>query len=96
MSNAVHYIKGFQRLRHYGLLANRVRQAKLGLCRVLLQQPVSPTLPVPPDRKAPPAPDRPAAICPACQRGQMSWVETLRRQPDLFARWMQPLGWDTS
>ena len=38
---------GFQRLRHYGLLANRVRQAKLRLCRVLLQ-PVSATLPVPP------------------------------------------------
>jgi hypothetical protein len=87
---------GFQRLRHDGLLANRVRQAKLGLCRVLLQPPVSTALPVPPDRKAPPAPDQPAAICPACQRGQMSWVETLRRQPDLFARWMQPLGWDTS
>jgi putative transposase/transposase-like zinc-binding protein len=87
---------GFQRLRHYGLLANRVRQAKLGLCRVLLQQPVSPTLPGPPDRTAPPAPDQPAALCPACQRGQMSWVETLRRQPDLCARWMRPLGWDTS
>ena len=34
---------GFQRLRQYGLLANRGRQAKLRLCRVLLQQPVSPT-----------------------------------------------------
>ena len=87
---------GFQRLRHYGWLANRVRQAKLGRCRVLLQQPASPTLPVPPASKAPPAPDQPAALCPACQRGQMSWVETLRRQPDLFARWMQPPGWDTS
>ena len=40
---------GFQRLRHYGLLANRVRQAKLRRCRVLLQPPVSATLPVPPD-----------------------------------------------
>ena len=39
---------GCQRLRHYGWLANRVRQTKLGRCRVLLQQPVSPTLPVPP------------------------------------------------
>jgi hypothetical protein len=87
---------GFQRLRHYGLLANRGRQAKLGRCRALLQQPVSPTLPVPPDSKVPPAPDQPAALCPACQRGRMSWVETLRRQPDLFARWMQPPGWDTS
>ena len=87
---------GFQQLRQNGLLANRVRQAKLGRCRVLLQQPVSPTLPVPPDGQAPPAPDQPAARCPACQRGRMSWVETLRRQPDLVARWMQPPGWDTS
>ena len=87
---------GFQRLRHYGLLAHRVRQAKLGRCRVLLQQPASPTLPVPPASKAPPAPDQPTALGPACQRGRMSWVETLRRQPDLFARWMQPPGWDTS
>jgi len=87
---------GFQRLRHYGLLANRGRQAKLERCRVLLQQPVSPTPPVPPDPTAAPALDQPAAVCPACQRGRMCWVQTLRRQPDLFARWMQPPGWDTS
>jgi hypothetical protein len=87
---------GFQRLRHYGLLANRGRQAKLERCRERLQQPVSPTPPVPPDIRVPPAPDQPVAVCPACQRGRMSWVETLRRQPDLFARWMQPPGWDTS
>jgi len=87
---------GFQRLRHYGLLANRGRQAKLKLCRVLLQQPKSAARPVPPDTQAPPAPDQPVAVCPACQRGRMSWVETLRRQPDLFDRWMQPPGEDTS
>src|SRR5262245_55897601 len=81
---------------HYGLLANRGRQAKLKLCRVLLQQPKSAARPVPPDTQAPPAPDQPAAVCPACQRGRMSWVETLRRQPDLFDRWMQPPGEDTS
>ena len=87
---------GFQRLRHFGLLANRGRQAKLRLCRVLLQQPVSPTPPVSPHTTAASAPDQPAVVCPACQRGQMSWVETLRRQPDLVARWMLPPGWDTS
>jgi hypothetical protein len=87
---------GFQRLRHYGLLANRVRQAKLGVCRMLLQQPSSATPPVPPASKAAPAQDQPAAVCPACQRGRMSWVETLRFQPALFAQWMQPPGWDTS
>src|SRR4029450_9435924 len=60
---------GFQRLRHYGLLANRGRQAKLERCRVLLQQPVGPMPPVPPDTQAPPAPDQPAAGGPGGQRG---------------------------
>ena len=87
---------GFQRIRHYGLLANRVRQAKLGVCRVLLQQQVSAPPAVLPDTKAAPVPEEAGAVCPACQRGRMCWVETLRRQSDLFARWMQPLGWDTS
>jgi hypothetical protein len=87
---------GFQRLRHYGLLANRGRQAKLERCRVLLQQPVSPTPPVPPDTTAAPAPDQPAVVCPACQRGRMCWVQTLPLQPELFTSWMQPPRWDTS
>jgi len=87
---------GFQRLRHYGLLANRGRQAKLERCRVLLQPPVSPPPSVSPDTTAAPAPDQPAPVCPACQHGRMCWVQTLRRQPDLCARWMQPPGWDTS
>jgi hypothetical protein len=87
---------GFQRLRQYGLLANRGRQAKLERCRVLLQQPVSPLPPVSPGPTAAPAPDQPAPVCPACQRGWMCWLQPLRRQPDLFARWMQPPGWDTS
>ena len=87
---------GFQRIRHYGLLANRVRQAKLGVCRVLLQQQVSAPPAVPPDTKAAPVQEVAGAVWPACQRGRMCWVETLRRQSDLFARWMQPPGWDTS
>jgi hypothetical protein len=87
---------GFQRLRHYGLLANRVRQAKLGVCRVVLQQQVSAPSLEPPDPKTAPAPEGPEAVCPACQRGRMSWVETLRPQPALYTRWMQPPGWDTS
>jgi hypothetical protein len=87
---------GFQRIRHYGLLANRVRQAKLGVCRVLLQQQVSAPPAVPPDTKAAPVQEEAGAVCPACQRGRMFWVETLRRQSDLFARWRQPPGWDTA
>jgi hypothetical protein len=87
---------GFQRRRHYGRLANRGRQAKLRLCRVLLQQPVRPIPPGSPTTTAASAPDQPAAVWPACQRGRMSWVETRRRQPDLCARWRLPPGWDTS
>jgi Putative transposase/Transposase zinc-binding domain len=87
---------GFQRLRHYGVLANRGRQAKLGVCRVFLQQQMSAPPLVPPDTKAAPVQEDAGAVCPACQRGQMGWVQTLRRQPELFARWMQPPGWDTS
>jgi hypothetical protein len=86
---------GFQRLRQYGLLANRVRQAKLGVCRVLLQQQASAPPPVPTAPPVVPAPDQPAAVCPACRHGRLVWVETLRRQPALFTRWMQPRGWDT-
>lgn len=45
---------GLQRLRHYGLLGNRCRAAKLARCRELLAMPVSvPTLALAPD----PAPD---------------------------------------
>jgi len=87
---------GFQRLRHYGVLANRVREAKLGVCRVLLQQQMSAPPSVPPDTKAAPVQEDAGAVCPACQRGRMCWVQTLRLQPELFARWMQPPGWDTS
>jgi hypothetical protein len=84
---------GFQRLRQYGWLAHCVRQAKLGVCRVLLRQPASVPPPAP---TTPPASDQAGAGCPTCQRGRMVWVETLHRQPALFTRWMQPLGWDTS
>jgi hypothetical protein len=87
---------GFQRLRHYGLLANRNRQVKLERCRELLQQPMRPTPPMSPDPTPAPAPDQLAPVCPACQRGRMCWVQTLRLQPELFVRWMQPPGWDTS
>jgi hypothetical protein len=55
---------GFQRLRHYGLLANRGHQAKLERCRGLLQQAVSSTPPMSPDPTAAPAPDQPALVCP--------------------------------
>jgi len=34
--------RGFQRIRHFGFMANRVRQAKLAVCRALLSQQTAP------------------------------------------------------
>jgi hypothetical protein len=52
---------GFMRIRHFGLLANRVRAKNLALCRRLMS--------------AGPPPDFPildtAQTCPVCQRGRM-------------------------
>jgi hypothetical protein len=64
---------GFQRIRHFGFLANRHRQQKLALCRRLLSAPIAELLP---DREqcaaalaviAPPLTRR----CPACGVGEM-------------------------
>jgi hypothetical protein len=87
---------GCHRLRHYGVRAHRGRQAKLGVCRVLLQQQSSTTPPVSPAPQAARAQDQPAAVWPACQRGRMSWGATRRFPPALCARWRQPPGWDTA
>jgi hypothetical protein len=88
--------RGFQRIRHFGFLANRVRQAKLALCRALLSQQAAAAPPKHADVEPPPAPAAAGTACPACQRGQMYWVETLRRQPALGVRDVQPASWDTS
>jgi Putative transposase/Transposase zinc-binding domain len=72
--------RGFQRIRHYGFLANSVRQEKLVLCRQLLRQPVGLGLSAAPvlspgGDDAPAAPS--SAVCPVCQTGRMLVVETL-------------------
>jgi Putative transposase len=82
---------GFQRIRHYGLLANCHREAKLEHCRQLLQAP-------------PPLPEEPLDYldryqrltglslrdCPQCGQGQMVRIEsfppgTLPRGPPCVA-----------
>ena len=71
---------GFQRIRHYGFLANRVRADKLQRCRDLLGAPA-------PEATGPDAPedyrDRYQRLtgvslrdCPCCGRGRMVTVET--------------------
>lgn len=75
---------GLQRIRHYGLLANRNRAQKLELCRLLLQAP-------PAETKADATIDyrdlfeqltgRSLRQCPHCETGQMVVVAQILRTP---------------
>lgn len=71
---------GFQRIRHYGFLANRYREVKLARCRQLLDQPapIAKLPDVPPDYR-----DRYEQLtgkslrdCPKCGCGHMVCIET--------------------
>jgi hypothetical protein len=74
---------GFQRIRHYGFLGHRVRQAKLALCRQLLGVALTVTGVVQPQAK----PDyrdlyekltgKSLRECPLCHRGQMVTIAVL-------------------
>lgn len=70
--------RGLMRIRHYGVLGNRCRRAKLALCRLRLNQPEPP----------PPSPESAAALmsrltgidierCPHCQQGRLKVIMTL-------------------
>ena len=65
---------GLQRIRHYGILANCHRRAKLALCRELLGTAVG-TAPEVPDqaREARETPSAiiPTRVCPICGAGRM-------------------------
>ncbi len=71
---------GFQRIRHYGLLGNRSREAKLERCRQLLNAPApEPT----PTRESEDYRDRYQRLtgvslrdCPLCKQGRMICIET--------------------
>jgi hypothetical protein len=68
---------GFVRVRHYGLLANRHRRAKLARCRELLGMTVTPpteSAPAEPDPVTPPGHEaavKPTRVCPRCGAGRM-------------------------
>jgi hypothetical protein len=77
---------GFVRVRHYGLLANRYRQAKLAVCRrlLLVTAVAAAVLPAP-------APD----ACPEC--GGTTWRVVARApRPRVAEVCSRPLGTDTS
>jgi len=72
--------RGFMRVRHYGLLANRHRAARLARCRALLDVPAPPEKPV----VAPSPAERILQLtgldilrCPVCGEGPMRRTERL-------------------
>ena len=74
---------GFQRIRHYGILANRHRRVKLTLCRQLLGSAVArdPELPDQ-TREAQESPSAiiPTRVCPVCGAGRMIVIRELPPQ----------------
>ena len=89
---------GFHRLRHFGFLANRVRQEKLAQCRTLLGHATQPQpLEGAMDLKTPEvSAGEPGAVCPVCQHGRMQLVKTLYRQPGAWDLSVPAPGLDTS
>jgi hypothetical protein len=89
---------GFHRLRHFGFLANRVRQTKLAQCRALLGHATRPLIRAAPmAREAPEVPSSaPGALCPVCQHGRMQLVQTLYRQQGAWDLAVPTPGLDTS
>jgi hypothetical protein len=72
--------RGLQRIRHFGFLGNRYRQAKLDLCRHLLA--MTPSPPVSPVRlnyrdRYEQLTGKSLRACPVCTKGRMVPVETL-------------------
>jgi hypothetical protein len=76
--------KGFVRIRHYGLLANRTRKKKIARCRELLSAPA----PEPRPLEKEPVAEKLLRLtgvdihcCPACHRGRMGVVAEIDRPP---------------
>lgn len=89
--------KGFQRIRHFGFLANRVRAEKLRLCRKLLADTLEPDSV---DSSPEPVPDSaaeaPEDLCPECKIGRMRRIESIRPGSDHYLEGTQPSTFDTS
>jgi Putative transposase/Transposase zinc-binding domain len=89
---------GFHRMRHFGFLANRVRQEKLAQCRILLGHATRPcTREVAVDLTPPEgAAVEPGAVCPVCHYGRMQLITTVYRQPAVWDLSVPAPGLDTS
>lgn len=92
---------GFQRIRQYGFLANRVHEKKLELCRELLRvekEPETsisddfPTVEVDVTQEA----SSHAEVCPACGKGRLLLVAELEPDQQFAQRLFRPEANDTS
>ena len=96
--------KGFQRIRQYGFLANRVREEKLSLCRELpsdacrgasarargaLENTDN-------DERLDPHSSSTDGICPACQKGRLAVVEVIEPDARYQIQLRTPQSYDTS
>jgi hypothetical protein len=88
----------FQRIRHFGFLANRVRQEKLAQCRIFLgQTPIPRARDEVVDLEAHEAPSGdPGSVCPVCRQGRMQLVQTLYRHRAASDLSVPAPAWDTS
>jgi hypothetical protein len=95
--------KGLHKIRYFGFMANRHRQAKLVRCRALLGQSTDTVVTNAiaagedaheSDSKA--ARIEPGDPCPVCQQGRMELVETYYRHRAADDLSVEPPGWDTS
>jgi hypothetical protein len=89
---------GFHRMRHFGFLANRLRQEKLAQCRTLLRHATRP----PPQQEAVAlklpevSVGEPGAVCPICQHGRMQLMQTLTRHQAAWELSVPVPVWDSS
>ena len=85
--------RGFVKIRQYGLLANRFREEKIGLCRQLLL--VVATLAILYGAKEEPEPQRRGPDCPRC--GGCEWVIVKKWDPEALPPGLSRRGtWDSS
>jgi hypothetical protein len=85
--------RGFMRIRHFGLLAHRVRASNLQRCRQLLEPGADRLLPSMTEMLAVVPRDRELDLCPVCGRGHMIPTAPVLPQPHLL---LGPKGWDSS
>ena len=77
---------GFMRIRHFGFLANCVRQVRVTLLRQLLKI-TGTTLSRISQVMKPPEPERQACLCPSCHQGSMRscyQIPSLRQRRQLL------------